>query len=259
MFAVLAIVFALGFVLLGVGSGSSGIGDYLSNGFNSLFGSGGTDAVKSAQNEVEKHPGNAQDWQLLATALAARSRTDEAIAAMEKYVSLRPNDADGLRQLASLYQQKASQDSTTARAAQVNAGGASSDSLFAASPLKQGASALQPNAIASAVQGAAARSANNASLNVQATVAKAIAVYQKIAALSPKDASVQVELAQFALSSGDLATAVAAFRKALALDPNGQYAAAIRQELKQLAPSAAKATTIAPKSSSGSGAATPKK
>ena len=57
----------------------------------------------------------------------------------------------------------------------------------------------------------------------------------------------------------EIPTAVSAFRKALVLDPNGQYAAAIRQELKQLVPAPAKAVPIAPKSSSGSGAGTSKK
>src|ERR1043165_7840231 len=58
MFVLLAAVFSLGFVFLGVGSGSSGIGDLLQGNWSQLFGSGsGTSAqIGKDQKRIAKNP-----------------------------------------------------------------------------------------------------------------------------------------------------------------------------------------------------------
>ena len=70
MFILLALVFAVGFVGFGVGSGSTGIGD-LFNG--KLFGLGGNGSasgasVGKAQKEIRQHPNQAKGYRDLATA-----------------------------------------------------------------------------------------------------------------------------------------------------------------------------------------------
>jgi len=51
-FVLLAIVFALSFVVFGVGSGSTGISSVLQNAFN--FGGGGGSSISSLAKKVEK-------------------------------------------------------------------------------------------------------------------------------------------------------------------------------------------------------------
>src|SRR5215210_9142873 len=72
MFVLLAIVFGGGFVFLGVGSGSSGIGDVLSN-WGDLFGSssGSSAQVKKDRKRIEENPKDYAAYKDLAAALAA--------------------------------------------------------------------------------------------------------------------------------------------------------------------------------------------
>ncbi len=93
--------FVLGFVLLGVGSGSTGISDVLGNMFSG--GSGGGTSISSLQKKVDKNPGSAKDWRDLATALEQKQRTQEAVNALERYTALRPKDQNALGELASQY------------------------------------------------------------------------------------------------------------------------------------------------------------
>ena len=60
--------------------------------------------------------------------------------------------------------------------------------------------------------------------------------YKKLAALSPTDASAQVQLGQAARAANDTATAIAAYRKFLQRAPSGPLARQVRQVLKALAP-----------------------
>src|SRR5919108_4798368 len=59
VFVFLAFVFAGSFVVYGVGSGSTGIGDLLRGNFAGIFGGGGSSGTKSiskAQKEGQKNP-----------------------------------------------------------------------------------------------------------------------------------------------------------------------------------------------------------
>ena len=103
MFIALALVFAVGFVGFGVGSGSTGIGDLFSNG--RIFGLGGPSSsggpsVSKAQQAIAAHPDRPQGYRDLATAYEAQKQNDLAIAALVKYTTLRPKDQDALRELA---------------------------------------------------------------------------------------------------------------------------------------------------------------
>src|SRR5919202_3401468 len=70
VFVFLALVFALGFVFFGVGSGSTGIGDLLKGNFNLFGGGGGTQSsgVKKALKRTHEHPKDPAAWNALATA-----------------------------------------------------------------------------------------------------------------------------------------------------------------------------------------------
>ena len=94
----LAVAFILGFVLLGVGSGSTGVSDVLQNAFN--FGSGSGTSISSLQKKTEKNPSDSQAWRDLATALEGKQRTQEAVTALQRYTALRPQDQSALQELA---------------------------------------------------------------------------------------------------------------------------------------------------------------
>jgi hypothetical protein len=105
MFLFLALAFGLGFVGFGVGAGGIGVGDV----FRDAAGGTSVPSVSDAEQRVLDNPKDAQAFKDLATAHQADDNIDEAIEAMQSYVALRPRDTDGLRELAALYLQQASE------------------------------------------------------------------------------------------------------------------------------------------------------
>src|SRR3989442_1640597 len=103
VFVFLAIVFAGGFVLFGVGSSNL---RRLSDIFSGIRGGGGGNAGSKALKETQKHPQSPKGWQDLATAYDTKGDLSNAIAAWTTYASLRPKSVDGLTQLATDYAQQ---------------------------------------------------------------------------------------------------------------------------------------------------------
>ena len=233
----LAVVFAAGFVFLGVGSGSTGIGDILQN-FFSRGSSSGT-SISSLQKKAREHPKDAQAWRDLATRLEQKQRTDEAIAALKRYTALRPKNQDVLSELAGLYAQRASDYRTEASNASAQSQVVSPGGLFAppsTSPFGKAfadPSALQ-DPVATAVSSAASTTASDAYAKLSAVEKEAVAVYKKLARLNPGDPTTQVQLGEAAEGAGDTKTAIAAYRKFLKLAPSDPLASAVKQQLKRL-------------------------
>jgi Flp pilus assembly protein TadD len=230
--------FVLGFVLLGVGSGSSGASDVLGSMFN--FGSGGGTSVSKLEKKVAKEPKNAKAWRDLATALEQKTRTQDAVNALERYTALRPKDQNALAELASQYGTLANTyagdyQNAQAEAAQHAAPGA----VFApASTTPFGKAFADPTAlkdpIASAVQTEASTKQSTAYSNFQNAQRNAEGVYQKLASLNPSDATTQIQLGQAAQSAGDTKTAIAAYNTFLKLAPTDPLAPQVKQALKTL-------------------------
>src|SRR5947209_10207385 len=112
VFVLLAVIFAGSFVFLGVGSGSSGIGDLLQGNWSTLFGGGGSGnsaQVKKDQKLIDKNPKDYAAYKDMAAAQASDGKVDAAIATLLKLKAVNPKDVDGLTQLASLYLRKADQ------------------------------------------------------------------------------------------------------------------------------------------------------
>src|SRR5215467_13323084 len=108
VFVLLAVIFMTSFVFLGVGSGSSGLGDLLQGNWSNLFSSNsGTSAqVSKDRSRISKNPKDYAAYRDLAAALNSEGKTDEAISTLEKLKSIHPKDVDGLTQLAGLYLSK---------------------------------------------------------------------------------------------------------------------------------------------------------
>jgi tetratricopeptide (TPR) repeat protein len=214
VFLFLAIVFGLGFVGFGVGAGGVGIGDV----FRGAGGASGIPSVEDARDRVNENPKDAKAFRDLATALQAEAENSEAIDALESYVALRPKDSDALRELAALYLVQvtdAQQDYQLAelRTAYLGASGAVLQSVVLdGRPLD-----LDP--ISSAVSSVMSQESNAALAKAQEAASNSVEAYRKIAALTPGDPTVQLELGEAARGAGDYATAIAAYKKYLDLIP----------------------------------------
>jgi cytochrome c-type biogenesis protein CcmH/NrfG len=246
----LAIAFALGFVLFGVGSGSTGISDILSNALN--FGTtGGTTSTSKLEKKVAKHPKDATAWRDLATAYEQKQRTKDAVRALERYSALRPKDEGALAELASEYGTLARGYSTEYTASQDQAAlQVSPGAVFApAATTPFGKAFNDPGAlqdpIANAVQTLAAKTQSTAYSNYQAAEKNAEAAYKKLIAINPNDATSQIQFAQAAQAAGDTATAITAYKAFLKLAPTDPLVPQVKQVLKSLASTPTVATGAA--------------
>ena len=244
----LAVAFVLGFVLLGVGSGSTGAADVLGNMFN--FGSsGGGTSISKLQKKVDASPKNAKAWRALATALEQKQRTQDAVNALERYTALRPKDQNALAELASQYGTLATNYATDYSNAQAEAQQFSSPgAVFApASTTPFGKAFADPTAlqdpISSAVQSLASTKQSTAYTNFQSAQKSAQGVYQKLSELNPSDATTQIQLGQAAQAAGDTKVAIAAYQDFLKLAPTDPLVPQVKQALKQLQTSAATSTS----------------
>jgi tetratricopeptide (TPR) repeat protein len=190
MFLFLALAFGLGFVGFGVGAGGIGVGDV----FRDAAGGTSVPSVSDAEQRVLDNPKDAQAFKDLATAHQADDNIDEAIEAMQSYVALRPRDTDGLRELAALYLQQASEAQERAQIYQVRsdylAPGAIRDTIF-----QLRGSPLTPDPITNAVSTAYDREISAAASEIQTASSQAVEQYKKIAELQPNDPTIQLELA----------------------------------------------------------------
>jgi hypothetical protein len=99
VYVLLAVLFAITFVFLGVGSGTNGLDQLFSN--LNIFGGGGT-SVSKAQNYVKDHPASAKGYRDLATAYEAKSNPDGAITALQAYTRIKTKDAKAWTELGGL-------------------------------------------------------------------------------------------------------------------------------------------------------------
>jgi tetratricopeptide (TPR) repeat protein len=228
MFLFLALAFGLGFVGFGVGAGGIGVGDV----FRDAAGGTGVPSISDSEQKVLDNPKDAQAFKDLATAYQAEGSIDDAVEALQNYIALRPKDTDGLRELAALYLQQASEAQQRAQIFQVRsdflAPASIRDTIF---QLK--GSPLTPDPITNAVSTAYDREISAAASEIQIASAQAVEAYRKITEIQPDDPTVQLELAQAAQSANDIATVIAAYEAFLKLAPTDPTAPEVRRILKQ--------------------------
>jgi cytochrome c-type biogenesis protein CcmH/NrfG len=244
VFVLLAAVFGLGFVFLGIGSGANGITDALQQAFH--FGNASTSAsVSSLEKKTQQHPQDAQAWRDLATAYETKQNTSGAIVALAQYTTLQPKNTDALAELANQYTKQAQGYATDYQNAQQQVANAtpagqayapSSSTTFG--KIFQDANGLQ-DPIANAVSSLASTAQSTAYSNYQAAQSQAQQTYQKLAKLTPNDPNVQLQLGQSAQSANDTATAIAAYKKFLKLAPHDPLAGSVKQQLAYMVAAAA--------------------
>jgi tetratricopeptide (TPR) repeat protein len=233
VFLLLAIVFAGGFLVFGVGTGVQGtsLGDV----FQDIFGSGGTSgqpSIDDAREKLAENPRDADAQLELANAFQAAGRWDEAITPLVRYTELRPRDVDGLQQLASLYTRRAQDAQRRALTIQAEAQG----DLFG-QQLRPGGDlgqALSENPVEQAIAAQANAEFAAASAEVQREYGRVATIYQRLTLLAPDEPNLFLQLGQASQLSGDVESAIAAYQKFLELSPDDANAPIVRQQLEQL-------------------------
>jgi tetratricopeptide (TPR) repeat protein len=234
-YVLLAVLFAITFAFLGVGSGSNGGLDQLFSGLNIFHSSGSS--VSKALGEIKKHPALPKGYRDLATAYVSKGDTASAISALQQYTTYAPKDAKAWSELGGLQMSQAQYYASQYQIAYQNQQLAAPSQGFA--PTGKLATAIGTNPI----EQAAATNTNTATTDLyqRATLgySNAISSYKQLVKLQPANANAQFQLAQAAQTAGDTTTAIAAYKAYVKLNPDSSTAAQVRQLIKRLSPAPA--------------------
>jgi tetratricopeptide (TPR) repeat protein len=230
VFIFLAVAFALGFALLGVGSS----GNVNALDFLHIGGSSG-DPVSKLNDSVKANPNDSAAWLRLAQAYVAKGDQGNALNAYRAYLRLRPTDASALTTAAGLLEQQAQISSINASAYQAVASyyqQGSATAPLAGLTLASGLSDPIASQIASPYQ------RQYASLSAQAAAdfGQATTYRQSLVKADPKNAFNQELLGFDAANSRNYTLAVTAFKAYLKLAPSGTESDRVRSILKTLEP-----------------------
>lgn len=229
VFVLLALSFAVGFVVFGVGSGGGlGLGDILQ-------GSGGGSSgpsVSDAQDKIKK--GDLVAYKELADAYRQKGDLDQSISAGEQYLKVRPKDYEYMRTVAGDYEGRASQQRDQAAAIQDEVTSSTGGSTFAPPGNTLLGRALQPGKIDTELTTAANQKLTQLYAGLQGSYANATRLYQRIAAHTPNDVLLQLLLANAAYQSRNNPVALEAYRKVIKLAPGSGEAAQARQQIQFL-------------------------
>ena len=250
VFALLAIVFALMFVVAGVGTGGPSIIDMLGN-------SGGSSdtpaavpantAVKDALAKTKSAPDDPQSWLALAEAYVNTGAFTDVPAAAEKAAELAPKDAAVQGAIADVYLalagaalQEAQTEYATAQA-NSNLAGRPAVPLSVIPGQSNGATQFQTaqESISNTVMAAA--SAKVTPLQTEATDAYQAAVVAQtiVTELEPTDPAAFFRLGQISSAANDSVVAIAAYKKFVKLAPNDPLTSKVKEEITRLEKAAA--------------------
>jgi Tfp pilus assembly protein PilF len=232
VFVFLALVFAVGFVAFGVGSGSSGISDILRGNF---FGGGGTSTsslVKQKQKAIARNPKDISAYLDLAGLYQQDQDETKALATLSKAEQVAPKNFDVLNRIAGIYSGQAELERQAAQNAQIVYFGST------VSPPGLDPSSTLGQAISSDPYSDVLKTrANEAYSKMVSAFTKTETAYKKLvtaAAGTSQEANAQLQLAGAAQISGDTTTAVDAYTRFLKIAPDSPNALAVRQTLEQL-------------------------
>jgi tetratricopeptide (TPR) repeat protein len=243
MFVLLALVFAVGFVAFGVGSGSTGVGG-IGDIFNSVFGSNtsGIDSrIKSDQKKLAASPGDAQTAIDLSTLYQQKQQNSQAIAVLKRASAQKPKNLDLLNAIAGIYRNDASSARNKAADAQnaLSSRAVTPPGLDMNSPIGQ---AFSGDPLSQMLR----TQATEAFSNLTTAYSKAETAYKDVADAAKGTsqepnaqlalAGVAVEAVQITGQTSDILLAITAYKRYLKLEPNGVSANQARQTLQQLEP-----------------------
>jgi predicted Zn-dependent protease len=227
--------FIISFVLLGVGSGSSGISDILGNLLSGSTASGAS--LSSLQKQTVAHPKSATAWLNYATRLEQVQQDANAITALEQYIKLRPKDQNQLAELASLNLDRADAWYTLFGNAETLEQSLAPTPLLtanASSPLGKALAALPADPVESAVSAGLNTEISTDEEEFNSYLDSRMTVLQQLVKLTPDNALNQDELAQAAQEANDPSVAIAAYKAVVKLVPNDTLATTARQQIASL-------------------------
>jgi cytochrome c-type biogenesis protein CcmH/NrfG len=233
----MVVVFAGGFVFLGVGSGGLDLGSLLRDSFGRGKSSG--PSISKAQDKANKNPRDAAAQKALAKAYEDKGRIPEALATYQTYTSLRPKDVEALSHLGALQTQQANTYLQDAQIAFFEQSLASANSTFGVAADSKFGKALGTDPITNVVQTKASTAAQQANAQYSSAAQGAVATYKKLAKAEPTFENFQL-LGTTAKQFQDTATALKAYKQALKHATDPVVKAEIRAEIKALQPAAGK-------------------
>ena len=242
VFAFLAVVFALSFVFLGVGSGGSALTDIL-NGNIHLFGSGGGPSIQSLQSKVQKNPTDPKARLDLAKAYVTKNQTANAIAAYKAYLKLRPGATGALNELGSLYSTRLQEIKAEIQSPPIPPLSIVNTFL----PINQ-STTLGTAVLSQLPTGLSVTSLQQGEtdlLNQEAgrVVGEHLGVYRQLAAKTPSDSGAFLEIATVARADGDTAAAIAVYRQFLKKFPGDPLVPDVKKQITALEKTLAQAQT----------------
>ena len=232
MYVVLAVLFAVTFAFLGVGSGSNGGLDQLFSNLNFFRHHGAS--VSAAQKEIQEHPSAAKGYRDLASAYERKADTNGAISALQQYAIYKPKDVAAWRELGGLQLEQAQSFTQAYGAAYAARQLAAPDQPFL--PTGKIGSALGTNQLEQVSVTDLNTRLGSLQQKVQAAYSGAVSSYAKVTRLRPNDSSAWLQLAQTAQNSGDSKTAIQGYRRYLKLNPDTTSKAEIEALIKELSP-----------------------
>jgi tetratricopeptide (TPR) repeat protein len=232
VFLFLAVAFAFSFVFFGVGAGGSGIGDYLSDLFNRQAASD-SPSLDDAQAAAAEQPNDPEAQLDLARAAQAEGEIDIAIAAYEKYRTMRPQDPDALRLLAALYQTPIAEAQQRATIASNEAAEASLPNTLAPQD-SEFLQELTTNPLTASLSARAQERANAASAQVRSLSLAQISVFSQLTKLVDDDPLLFLQYAGAAETAQDYESAITAYEAYLDLQPNSPNAKQIEERIDTL-------------------------
>jgi tetratricopeptide (TPR) repeat protein len=231
VFVFLALVFGVGFVAFGVGSGSSGIGDILQGNF---FGGGSSTSsrIDDKQKEIDRHPRDVSLYLDLAGIYQQDQQEGKALATLRRAEKIDPKNVDILTTIAGIYSARAERERTKAEDAQIVylSNTTAPPGLNTNSTLGQAISSDPYN-------DALRTKASEAYSKMVAAYGKVETAYKRVAAVSrgsSQEANAQLQLAIAAQNGGNTSTAIKAYQRFLRIAPDNPNAQAVRQTLAQI-------------------------
>jgi len=243
VFIVLALMFGIGFVFLGVGSGTGGM-----NPLDIFTNSSSSSGIDSLSAKARENPKNAANWLNLARAYQADNQVAPALGAYQAYIALKPKDVTVLTEAASLYDSYATQQaqggaSAQARLQQLQA----MQTATAVSSLKFASKFSQP--LLTQMVTPLQTKASSIQAQVRASLAQAATLWQHAAQAEPTDSTLWRALAEDALQTQNYSLAVTALKRVIKLEPTSADHKQLVSYLKQLEPLAkasANSTPVSP-------------
>jgi len=232
VYVLLAVIFAGGFVFLGVGSGSGGIGDLLQGNFFGGGGSSTSSQISDKQKAIQQHPRDVNLYLDLAGLYQTDNKESQALAALQNAQKVAPRNVDLMNRIAGIYSAQAAREAdrynTLLTAYGQNA--ASPPGVDTSTELGQ---AITSDPYTQGLQ----RQLNEAYTKVTGSYTKAESVYRQAAAAAKGTSGEPTALLQWAsaaTSANDVNGAITAYERFLKVAPDDTNAPTVHQTLAQL-------------------------